>query len=59
MGKIVECAKVEPSAGCTHVVRGETEEELLKNVQEHAKTHGIVDVTPELMDKVKANIQDG
>jgi predicted small metal-binding protein len=41
MGKIVECAKVDPSSGCTHVVRGNTEEEVLKNAAEHAKQHGI------------------
>ena len=27
MAKILECAKVDPSSGCQHVVRGETEEE--------------------------------
>lgn len=57
MGKIVDCAKVDPSTGCSHVVRGETEEELLKNAAEHAKEHGIVEVTPELMERVRANIQ--
>jgi predicted small metal-binding protein len=40
------------------VVRGETEEELMKNAAEHAKGHGIVEVTPELMERVRANIQD-
>ncbi len=30
MGKIVECAKVDPSSGCKH------EEEVLKNAVEHA-----------------------
>ncbi len=58
MGKMVECSKVEPSSGCPHVIRGETEEELLRNAAEHAKTHGIVEVTPELMERVKANIKD-
>jgi predicted small metal-binding protein len=58
MGKIVDCAKVDPSTGCSHVVRGETEEELMKNAAEHAKEHGIVEVTPELMERVQANIQD-
>ena len=29
MAKILECAKVDPSSGCQHVVRGETEEEIL------------------------------
>jgi predicted small metal-binding protein len=58
MGKIVDCGKVDPSTGCSHVVRGETEEELMKNAAEHAKEHGIVEVTPELMERVRANIQD-
>ncbi len=58
MGKVLECAKVDPSSGCTHVVRGKTEEELLKNAMDHAKQHGIREVTPELMAKVKAAIRD-
>jgi predicted small metal-binding protein len=37
MAKVIECAKVDPSSGCTHVVRGNTEEEVLKNAMEHAK----------------------
>ena len=58
MGKIIDCNKVNPASGCAHVVRGETEEELLKNAQEHAKGHGIVEVTPELLEQIKANIED-
>ena len=58
MDKIIECAKVDPSSGCTHVVRGKNEEEVLKNAMEHAKEHGIREVTPELMEKVKAAIRD-
>ena len=58
MGKIVDCGKVDQSTGCSHVVRGETEEELMKNAAEHAKEHGIVEVTPELMERVRANIQE-
>jgi predicted small metal-binding protein len=58
MRKIVECAKVDPSSGCTHVVRGNTEEEVLKKAAEHAKQHGIREVTPELKAKVKAAIRD-
>ncbi len=45
MAKILECAKVDPSSGCQHVVRGETEEEVLKKAAE-------------LMERVKANICD-
>ncbi len=58
MGKIIDCNKVNPASGCTHVVRGETEEELLKNAEAHAREHGIVEVTPELLEQIKANIED-
>ena len=46
----------QPSPG--YVVRGETEEELMKNAAQHAKEHGIVEVTPELMERVRANIEE-
>ena len=58
MGKIIDCNKVNPASGCTHVVRGETEEELLKNAEAHAREHEIVEVTPELLEQIKANIED-
>ncbi len=58
MGKFVDCGKVNPASGCSHIVRGETEEELMRSAAEHAKEHGIVEVTPELMELVKANIQN-
>jgi predicted small metal-binding protein len=58
MGKIIECAKVDPSSGCMHIIRGANEEELLKNAMEHAKEHGIREVTPELAAKVRAAIRD-
>ena len=41
MAKMLECAKVDPSSGCKHVVRGETVEEVLQKAAEHAKEHGI------------------
>ncbi|MCH7998633.1 MAG: DUF1059 domain-containing protein [Chloroflexi bacterium] len=58
MSKIIDCNKVNPASGCAHVVRGETEEEVLRNAAEHAKEHGIIDVTPEVMEMIKANIED-
>lgn len=58
MAKIIECAKVDPSSGCKHVIRGKDEAEVLKNAMEHAKSHGIREVTPELKAKVKAAIRD-
>jgi predicted small metal-binding protein len=51
MGKIIDCSKVNPASGCGHVVRGETEEELLRNAAEHAKSHGL-----ELTDELKARV---
>jgi predicted small metal-binding protein len=58
MAKMLECAKVDPSSGCKYIVRGETVEEVLQKAGEHAKEHGIRQVTPELIERVKANIHD-
>lgn len=57
MTKIIDCGKVNPASGCGHVVRGETEEELMRNAAEHAKTHDM-EPTPELMEAVKAHIEE-
>ncbi len=58
MGKMISCAEVDPSSGCNHVVRGATTEDVLKKAAEHAKEHGIHQVTPDMMAKVKAAIRD-
>ena len=58
MGKIVECAKVDPSSGCSQVVRGKNEDEVMKNAMEHAKQHGIRQASPELMARVKSAIRE-
>ena len=58
MAKIIECAKVDPSSGCKHVIRGNSEEEVLKNAMEHAKSHGVREATPELKAKAKAAIRN-
>jgi predicted small metal-binding protein len=58
MGKIIDCGTVNPASGCGHVVRGATEEEVMKNAQEHAKEHGFTEITPELIEMIKANIKD-
>ena len=57
MSLIVDCNKVNPASGCQHIVRGATEEELLKNAAEHAKEHGL-EPTPELISMVRGNIQE-
>ena len=58
MAKIIECSKVDPSSGCNYVARGKNEEEVLRNAAEHAKEHGVHEVTPELMQKVRSAIRD-
>lgn len=58
MAKIIDCGEVDPSSGCKHVVRGETDDEVLQKAAEHAKEHGIREVTPELMQKVRAAIRE-
>jgi predicted small metal-binding protein len=58
MTKIIDCNKVNPSSDCHHVVRGETEEEVLENAKKHAVEHGFKEVTPELVAMIKSNIRD-
>lgn len=57
MGKAIHCNKVNPSSDCNHVVRGESEEEVLRKAGIHAREHGM-EPTPELMEKVKSHIED-
>ncbi len=54
----VDCGKVNPATGCTTVLQAETEEELMQKVAVHAKDHGIVEVTPELIAQVKGAIEE-
>ena len=56
MSLVLECAKVDPAIGCQFIARAETEDELLQKVVVHAKEHGISEVTPELIELVKAHI---
>jgi predicted small metal-binding protein len=58
MSKILECSKVNPLGGCDYVMSGNTEEELLQNAAQHAKQHGISQLTPDLLQRVKANIHE-
>ena len=58
MSKKIDCGKVNPASGCGHIVRGETEGEVLKNAKAHAKEHGFTEETPELVAMIKANIVD-
>ena len=57
MGKVIYCNKVNPSSECDHVIRGETEDDVLQQAGVHAKEHGL-EPTPELIEKVKSSIED-
>jgi len=57
MGKILRCKDV-GMIDCTWEGRAETEEELIKLAKEHAPEHGLTEITPELMEQLKAAIQD-
>lgn len=53
----MNCRDVGPD--CDFVARGETEEKVMEQVVEHARTaHGIEEVPPELAEKAKAAIKD-
>ncbi len=54
----IACGDVVP--GCTYTAEAETEEELLRKVAAHAQeTHGIQEITPELVQQVRSKITDG
>jgi predicted small metal-binding protein len=59
MGKVLRCQDL--GMKCTHEIRAETEEELLKLAAEHAeKDHGIhaTSIPPSILAMVKAAIRD-
>lgn len=46
---------------CDHVVHGETEEEVMEAAKQHGmEAHGMseADMTPEMVEKMKAHIHD-
>jgi predicted small metal-binding protein len=57
MTKVIHCKDV--GFECEGVVRAESEEEVLQMAAEHAKTtHGVSELTEELVQKVKSVIRD-
>jgi predicted small metal-binding protein len=57
MTYIVHCRDV--GYDCDGVVRAETQEELLQQVATHAKsTHGLQEVTPEVVAKVQSVVRE-
>lgn len=57
MGKVIYCTKVNPSSECSHVIRGETVDEVLRKAGVHAREHGL-EPTPELVELVRQFIED-
>jgi predicted small metal-binding protein len=57
MAKIVSCR--DAGADCDFVARGDSEEELLRQVTEHARTdHNMSEIPADVRDKVRAAIRD-
>ncbi len=57
MAKTIHCRDM--GADCDFVSRGETLEEVLAVGAEHGKAvHGITEITPEMVEKVKSLIRD-
>ena len=58
MAKVIYCSDM-PMCDCDFVSRGETMEEVLKVGTEHGKEdHGINEITPDMMEMVKAIVRD-
>lgn len=56
--KKISCADMVP--GCAFTAEADSEQELLQKVAAHAgPDHGIKDVTPEILAKLKAAIKEG
>jgi predicted small metal-binding protein len=55
--KSIDCGKVNPAAGCHHIIRADSEDEVLRLAGEHAVEHGM-EPTPELVAQVRAYIED-
>ncbi len=57
MAKSIKCRDV--GVACDFEARAENEAELMKKVQEHAQTaHGMKEIPPELLAKVKQAVRD-
>lgn len=57
MAKTLHCADVMP--GCDYVAKGDSEQDVLQQAAEHARTvHNVAEITPELVAQVQAKIRD-
>ena len=53
----IDCGKVNPSAGCEHVIRAETDEEALQHASEHVMREHRLQLTSELFLNLKEHIE--
>jgi predicted small metal-binding protein len=57
MEKVIHCRDV--GFDCDGVIRAKTEEEALKLAAEHANSaHGVKEVTPEVVEKIKSVMRE-
>jgi predicted small metal-binding protein len=57
MTKVLRCGDLMP--GCTWEGRGSTEEEVLMQAAEHAKSaHSLTDISPEMVSQVRGAIRE-
>jgi len=57
MAKIVSCRDV--GVDCDFVAKGETEQDILQQCTEHARSaHNMAEIPAELVDKVRGAIRD-
>ncbi len=57
MSKSISCADV--GANCSWSATADTEEQLMEKVAEHAKEeHKGMEITPELVEKIKSHIKE-
>jgi predicted small metal-binding protein len=55
--KVIHCRDV--GFDCDGIVRAETEEEVISMAAEHAaEVHGVTELTPEIVEAVKAAVRD-
>jgi predicted small metal-binding protein len=58
MEKVIRCRDV--GFDCDGVIKAKTEVEALKLAAEHAKkVHGLKEVTPEVVEKIKSVMKEG
>ncbi len=61
MAKELRCAEVGIAPECEHVIRGETEDEVMAGAAQHGRdVHGLrdEDMTPDVLDRVRGLIRD-